>query len=255
MIYSDFPRNCGDRCVIPEIALYYDGSGQHLLRASALSALSASLCEIILALGFHLHERGVVRDRWGGAPHPQAWRVQSPGLVREAPRGWGGVYSFTQRRQTPPPSPPLKGRGDLRNYCNICVIPEIALYYDGAGQDLLLVFASLCEIILALGFHLHERGVVRDRWGGAPHPASTNERARKSAQPSPAWGEGPTRIAWGRGILVRFRRCRPTPNPSRLREGKLSLLSPTLARDNARCSLPRPWRLAPACLRRQSRRP
>jgi hypothetical protein len=75
------------------------------------------------------------------------------------------------------------------------VIPEIALYYDGSGQHLLFVFASLCESILALRFHLHERGVVRDRWGGAPHPASTNERARKSAQPSPARGEGPTRLA------------------------------------------------------------
>jgi hypothetical protein len=143
-------------CVIPEIALYYDGTGQHLL------LVFASLCEIILALGFHLHERGVVRGRWGGALPPQAWRVQSPGLVREAPRGWGGVYSFAQRRQTPPPSPPLKGRGDLGNYCNRCVISEIALHYDGSGQHLLLVFASLCEIILALGFHLHERGVVRD---------------------------------------------------------------------------------------------
>jgi hypothetical protein len=48
----------------------------------------------------------------------------------------------------------------------------------------------LCEIILAQDFHLHERGVVGDRWGGTPHPASTNERARKSAQPSPARGEG-----------------------------------------------------------------
>jgi hypothetical protein len=37
------------------------------------------------------------------------------------------------------------------------------LSYDGSGQHLLLVFASLCEIILALGFHLHERGVVRGR--------------------------------------------------------------------------------------------
>jgi hypothetical protein len=146
-------------CVISEIALYYDGSGQDLLR------IFASLCEIILAQGFHLHERGVVRDRWCGTPHPQARRVQSPGLVREAPRGGGGVYSFAQRRQAPPPSPPLKGRGDLGNYCDICVISEIALYYDGTGQHLLLVFASLCEIILALGFHLHERGVVRDRWG------------------------------------------------------------------------------------------
>ena len=100
------------------------------------------------------------------------------------------------------------------NYSDICVVPEIALEDNETGQHLLLVFASLCEIILALGFHLHERGVVRDRWGGAPHPASTNERARKSAQPSPARGEGSTRIACGRGILVRFRRCRPTPNPS-----------------------------------------
>jgi hypothetical protein len=49
------------------------------------------------------------------------------------------------------------------NYRDNCIIPEIALYYDGSGQHLLLVFASLCEIILALGFHLHERGVVCDR--------------------------------------------------------------------------------------------
>ena len=69
---------------------------------------------------------------------------------------------------------------------------------------------------MALVFHLHERGVVRGRWGGAPHPASTNERARKSAQPSPARGEGPTRIAWGRGMLVRFRRCGPLRQPFRL---------------------------------------
>ena len=39
-------RNFGDRCVIPEIALYYNGSGQHLLRASA------PLRENILAQGF-----------------------------------------------------------------------------------------------------------------------------------------------------------------------------------------------------------
>jgi hypothetical protein len=77
---------------------------------------------------------------------------------------------------------------ELRNYRDRCVIPEIALYYDGSGQHLLLVFAPLRETILALVFHLHERGVVRDRWGGAPHPASTNARARKSAQPSPARG-------------------------------------------------------------------
>jgi hypothetical protein len=32
---SIFVGNSCDRCVIPEIALYYDGSGQHLLCASA----------------------------------------------------------------------------------------------------------------------------------------------------------------------------------------------------------------------------
>jgi hypothetical protein len=38
--------NSGDKCAIPEIALYYNGSGQHLLRAFA------ALREIILALRF-----------------------------------------------------------------------------------------------------------------------------------------------------------------------------------------------------------
>ena len=41
--------NYRHRCVIPEIAFCYDRSGQHLLRASALSA---ALREIILAQRF-----------------------------------------------------------------------------------------------------------------------------------------------------------------------------------------------------------
>ena len=35
---------------------------------------------------------------------------------------------------------------------DICIIPEIVLYYDRSGQHLLRAFASLCEIILAQGF-------------------------------------------------------------------------------------------------------
>ena len=42
-------RNYRDMCVIPEIAVCYDGSGQPFLRASALSA---PLREIILAQRF-----------------------------------------------------------------------------------------------------------------------------------------------------------------------------------------------------------
>jgi hypothetical protein len=100
------------------------------------------------------------------------------------------------------------------NHRNICVIPEIALYYDGSGQHLLLGFAPLREIILAQGFHPHERGVVRGRWGGTPPPASTNARARKSAQPSPAWGEGATRIACGRGFWRGFAVAAPSVSRS-----------------------------------------
>ena len=43
------------------------------------------------------------------------------------------------------------------NYRDICIIPEIALSYDGAGRHLLFVFASLCEIILAQGLALAGR--------------------------------------------------------------------------------------------------
>jgi hypothetical protein len=154
----------------------FRGSGQHLLCASApLRDIKCIWCS--------------VAGLWRGVVHVAKL---SPSPLGEG-LGWGlEVYATLT---DPTPSPPLKGRGYLGNYRDNCVIPEIALYYDGSGQHLLLVFASLCEIILALGFHLHERGVVRGRWGGAPHPASTNERARKSAQPSPARGEGPTRLA------------------------------------------------------------
>jgi hypothetical protein len=39
-----------------------------------------------------------------------------------------------------------------RNHRDNCVIPEIAFEDGGSGQHLLGAFASLCEIILALGF-------------------------------------------------------------------------------------------------------
>ena len=48
---------------------------------------------------------------------------------------------------------PVPGRNYFAfNYRDRCVIPKIALNYGGSGQHLLLVFASLCESILALGF-------------------------------------------------------------------------------------------------------
>jgi hypothetical protein len=46
----------------------------------------------------------------------------------------------------------LQFRNSGGNSGDICIIPESALYYDGPGQHLLFVFASLCEIILAQRF-------------------------------------------------------------------------------------------------------
>jgi hypothetical protein len=61
---------------------------------------------------------------------------------------------------------------------------------------------------------------------------------------------------WGGFGLLRLRQHPPSPRLRRTgRRALPSLLSQAWERDNARCSLPRPWRLAPACLRRQSRRP
>jgi hypothetical protein len=105
---------------------------------------------------------------WGGAccevkPLPFRRGGTSPPDWSERLHGVGVGYIGLRNADRPHPFPPLKGRGDLGNYRDICVIPEIALSYDGSGRHLLFVFASLCEIILALGFHLHERGVVRGR--------------------------------------------------------------------------------------------
>jgi hypothetical protein len=50
-----YSRNSDEICVIPEIAFYYDRSGQHLLRASALSA---PLREIIVAQGLRAGNLG-----------------------------------------------------------------------------------------------------------------------------------------------------------------------------------------------------
>ncbi len=80
--------------------------------------------------------------------------------------------------------------------------------------------------------------------------------------PLPQGERGPLGSPAGRefwcGFAVAGPPLTPPPcfawSPSPCRGGLISL-SPTLARDNARCSSPRPWRLAPACLRRQSRRP
>jgi hypothetical protein len=69
------------------------------------------------------------------------------------------IARLRQPAGAPPPSAtvplPVPGRNYLAvNFGDRCVIPEIALYYDGLGQHLLLVFASLCEIILAQGLTL-----------------------------------------------------------------------------------------------------
>ena len=74
-------RNFGDRCVIPEIALYYNGSGQHLLRASA------PLRENILAQGF---DRAWPRDG-------DNRRVPLHRLRRSPSPCWGGIISPSER--------------------------------------------------------------------------------------------------------------------------------------------------------------
>ena len=69
--------NYRDICVIPEIALYYDGSGQHLLRASATSA---ALREIILSRRLRAGMTATLRQP-AGAPPPSA---TVPLLLRNA---------------------------------------------------------------------------------------------------------------------------------------------------------------------------
>jgi hypothetical protein len=103
------------------------------------------------------------------------WRRISTGHDREiAPTGGcpstvcDGPAVAPQRRQTPPPSPPLKGRGDLGNYSKRSVIPESAFYYDGSGQTLLRAFAALCDKNSILTLTLKAHLVIDARYIAAP---------------------------------------------------------------------------------------
>jgi hypothetical protein len=77
--------NYDDRCVIPEIALYYDGSGQHLLRASA--ALRDVNCIQCPVAGNCLAEVRVAKL----SPHPLGMEGPVPrtGPSCSTGLGWG----------------------------------------------------------------------------------------------------------------------------------------------------------------------